>query len=339
MNSTTNMNVEPEKKEFETVMKTCKSSEKPNAIWRVDLLDWVQTKDHQMCSPLIIRDCFSQFVILCKAVLSTDFESMAPLFKGIFRKYGLPDCIQTNSQAPFSSVEAGGLTRLSAWWLKLGIHHETTTPDQTDGQQTKLDFFTKLIHEAIRPVRLNLRAQQIAFTKFTREFNCVQPNQALQNKLPRELFHPSHRILPRHTPSMRYSNEFDQYQVNANGFIAWLGTHTYINQELANETIGAKMISQNKYDLYFGSLKIGCFDTDSNTLTILPSFHLNPNPSRQNPADRVPGHHPKYSDDQLIDTPSQADTKTKTEIIRNEIGSLLESIQDRRPNSSSELKN
>jgi putative transposase len=45
-------------------------------------------------------------------------------FELIFGEHGVPDAIRTDNGSPFASRGLAGLSRLSAWWIKLGIRHE-----------------------------------------------------------------------------------------------------------------------------------------------------------------------------------------------------------------------
>ncbi len=42
-------------------------------------------------------------------------------FERLFRDYGLPDAIRTDNGVPFATIALGRLSRLSVWWIKLGI--------------------------------------------------------------------------------------------------------------------------------------------------------------------------------------------------------------------------
>ena len=51
------------------------------------------------------------------------------IFERVFREFGLPDAIRTDNGLPFASAHAlYGLSKLSVWWLRLGIRLERITP-------------------------------------------------------------------------------------------------------------------------------------------------------------------------------------------------------------------
>jgi len=91
-----------------------------NDEWSVDFKGWFRTRDRSRIDPLTMADSYSRFVIAVQNVPAT-IEGAQPVFVAAFREYGLPLSIRCDNGAPFGSCAAGGLTRLSAWWLKLGV--------------------------------------------------------------------------------------------------------------------------------------------------------------------------------------------------------------------------
>src|SRR4030042_2770767 len=96
----------------------------PNAVWSADLKGWFVTGDRQRCDPLTVTDNYSRYLIRCQAVRPASFETIQPVFVGAFHEYGLPQAIRTDNGPPFASTTVGGLSRLSIWWIKLGIIQE-----------------------------------------------------------------------------------------------------------------------------------------------------------------------------------------------------------------------
>ena len=64
---------------------------------------------------------------------------MRQVLSELFRKYGLPKVIRSDNGEPFaSSSNQLGLTRLSAWLIRLGIRPDRTKPG-TPGQNGSLE--------------------------------------------------------------------------------------------------------------------------------------------------------------------------------------------------------
>ena len=58
-----------------------------------------------------------------RGALSTTKESYAfSVFEAAFKEFGLPRAIRTDNGVPFASPNSlFGLSKLSVWWLRLGI--------------------------------------------------------------------------------------------------------------------------------------------------------------------------------------------------------------------------
>jgi putative transposase len=75
---------------------------------------------------------------------STQSTFAFAVFERVFKEFGLPQAIRTDNGVPFASPNAlFGLSRLSVWWLRLGINLERIKPghpqqngrhEQTQGQ-------------------------------------------------------------------------------------------------------------------------------------------------------------------------------------------------------------
>src|SRR5580698_4349037 len=112
-----------------------------------------------------------------------------PCLKGAFKDFGLPLSIRTDNGIPFASPSAFfGLSRLSVWWLRLGIGIERIKPGnpQQNGRHERMHLTLK--KEATKPPGQNLLQQQEKFDIFIEEFNTQRPHQALDMKYPNELY-------------------------------------------------------------------------------------------------------------------------------------------------------
>ena len=100
----------------------------PNATWCVDFKGHFRTQDGNKCYPLTIIDAHSRFLIRCEVVDAPDGREVQRIFDSAFSEFGLPAAIRSDNGPPFASVGAGGLTKLSVWWLRLGIRVERIEP-------------------------------------------------------------------------------------------------------------------------------------------------------------------------------------------------------------------
>ena len=96
----------------------------PNIVWSADFKGQFKLGTGQLCYPLTITDNYSRFLLGCKALYSTRFDWTKKHFEIVFKEYGLPEAIRTDNGTPFASPGLAGLSKLSIWWLKLGIKPE-----------------------------------------------------------------------------------------------------------------------------------------------------------------------------------------------------------------------
>ncbi len=96
--------------------------EGPNDLWTVDFKGWWRSGNGKRCEPLTVRDAYSRFVLAIDIVERPSIECVRLVFERLFRLHGLPKAIQSDNGSPFASTSSySGLTKLSAWWLALGI--------------------------------------------------------------------------------------------------------------------------------------------------------------------------------------------------------------------------
>ena len=102
------------------------TSDQPNDLWCADYKGEFMLADQRYCYPLTTSDFASRFLIACEALQSTKEAYAFTVFENAFRKFGLPNAIRTDNGVPFASPNAlFNLSKLSVWWLRLGIgqHH------------------------------------------------------------------------------------------------------------------------------------------------------------------------------------------------------------------------
>ena len=124
----------------------------------------------------------------CDALSSTKEASAFTAFERTFKDFGLPAAIRTDNGVPFASRSAFfGLSKLSVWWLRLGIRIERIKPGnpQQNGRHERMHLTLK--KEATRPAARNF-LQQAKFDHLMRGFNFDRPHQGLQMKYPAEVY-------------------------------------------------------------------------------------------------------------------------------------------------------
>ena len=232
----------------------------PNTLWAADFKGEFLMRDGKYCYPLTVTDQYSRYVLGCKALLSTKEIPVAKAFERLFREYGLPDAIRTDNGVPFATLALGRLSRLSVWWIKLGIRPELTQPShpEQNGQHERMHKTLKA--ETTRPPGANLKAQQRKFDCWRREFNDERPHESLQMKSPSTLYVPSHRAYPQQIEHPTYPAHFEVRYVSRNNGIRWNRRWINVSSTLREEYIGCEEIEDGVWNVWFGPLLLGRFD-------------------------------------------------------------------------------
>lgn len=233
----------------------------PNAIWAADFKGWFRTQDGRRIDPLTITDWQSRYLIRCQAVQKTNAREIKEEFEQAFREYGLPQAIRTDNGPPFASVGLGGLTRLSVWWIRLGILPERIRPahPQDNGRHERMH--RSLLQEAAQPPKESFWAQQKEFDTFRQRFNQERPHEALEMKTPSDVYLPSQRVFPNRLPEMIYGDEFSVRRVRSNGEIKWAGEFLFISEALVGEYVALKQTSETSWAVHFGPLCLASFNS------------------------------------------------------------------------------
>ena len=162
-----------------------------NEVWTVDFKGWWRWGERSRCEPLTVRDEFSRYVLELRAMANARSQTVKEAFERVFERHGLPEAIRSDNGAPFASVQAlHGLSRLSAWWVALGIDLERGRPahPQDNGAHERLhrDIAEELecLGQGATPEALELWREQ---------FNNERPHEALAMRCPAELYRDSAR--------------------------------------------------------------------------------------------------------------------------------------------------
>ena len=174
---------------------------KANQLWCADYKGEFMLGDRQYCYPLTITDYASRYLLSCEALTSTREDFAIETFTQVFKEFGIPDAIRTDNGIPFASGNSFyNLTKLSVWWLRLGIRIERTEPGkpQQNGRHERMHLTLK--QDTTRPPRANIIAQQESFDRFIKIYNDERPHEGIENKYPTELYEKSEKDLKKLEP-------------------------------------------------------------------------------------------------------------------------------------------
>ena len=211
------------------------------------------------CYPLTIPDGFSRFVLGCEAYVQLTRGLTQPGFQRAFEAYGLPQTIRTDNGPPFAN-RGIGISRLSAWWIKLGIRHERIEPGCPEQNGRHERMHRSLKADTANPPAKSLRTQQRRFDRWREEFNYERPHEALELRPPADLYVVSGRRYPERLPEITYPRHFEVRQVRQNGAIKWRRTLIYTSTSLVHEPVGLELIDEQRWCVYFAHQPIGILD-------------------------------------------------------------------------------
>lgn len=238
----------------------------PNDLWCADYKGEFQLGNKAYCYPLTVTDHASRYLLLCEALESTREELAFTAFERLFQERGLPSAIRSDNGVPFASANAlFNLSKLSVWWLRLGIEIERIKPGkpQQNGRHERMHLTLK--KEATRPPGLNSLQQQARFDEFVQEFNTERPHQAIAMKCPAELYTPSPRPY-QGLPELVYPLHDRDVLVTACGRLCLHRKKINISTVLAGQRLGIKEVDQGIWLVSFMHYDLGYIDLEQRTL-------------------------------------------------------------------------
>lgn len=228
-----------------------------NEVWGADFKGWFRTGDGNRCDPLTVSDLSSRYVLKVRSVAGQSTESTMPEFRKAFIAYGLPEAIRVDNGPPFGSRGVLGLSRLSAWWLRLGIRVEFIAPGEPQQNGVHERMHRTLKYETAKPPAATLKAQQRRFDRWLREFNHERPHEALGMQRPAQRYRPSPRRYQDRPEPPEYPTYYQVRKVRTDGSIKWRGEHHYIGEALHGMALGLNSIADQEHEVYFGGLLLG----------------------------------------------------------------------------------
>ena len=235
---------------------------KPNGLWCVDYKGEFMLGSHQYCYPLTITDYQSRYLLACEGLESTKSTFAFTVFERVFKEFGLPDAIRSDNGLPFASPNAlFGLSRLSIWWLRLGINVERIKPGnpQQNGRHERMHLTLK--KEATKPASFNFLQQQDRFDKFIQVYNNERPHQSLNGQYPGDLYTPSARAYrPPEEPEYPYHDR--SVHVTQCGRICIGRRKINLSTVFAGQTVGIREVEDKIWLVSFLDYDLGFFDED-----------------------------------------------------------------------------
>ncbi len=237
--------------------------EQPNQLWCADYKGEFMLADRRYCYPLTITDYASRFVIACDALPTTKERFAFTVFERAFKDFGLPDSIRTDNGVPFASPNSlFNLSKLSVWWLRLGINIERIEPGcpQQNGRHERMHLTLK--KEATRPAGDNFLQQQDKFDAFVDRFNRERPHQGIGMQTPADLYRPSGRPY-RGLPDLDYPLHDRTVTITTCGRICIGKLKVNVSQVFAGQSVGVKEVADRIWLVSFMHYDLGFFDDET----------------------------------------------------------------------------
>ena len=238
----------------------------PNDLWCADFKGEFKLGNGEYCYPLTVTDHASRYLLLCEALDSVREDTAITAFQSLFLERGLPTAIRSDNGVPFASPNAlFNLSKLSVWWLRLGIAIERIKPGhpQQNGRHERMHLTLK--QEATRPPGINSLQQQARFDVFVNEFNNERPHQALAMKTPAEAYAPSARPYLG-LPELTYPLHDRDALVTACGRICMHRKKIRVSYVLAGQRVGIKEVDDGIWIVSFMQYDLGYIDLEQKTL-------------------------------------------------------------------------
>lgn len=238
----------------------------PNALWCADFKGEFRLGNGQYCYPLTVTDQASRFILLCEALQSTREDTAFAAFHRLFEERGLPNAIRTDNGLPFASPNGlYNLSKLSVWWLRLGIRIERIKPGKPtqNGRHERMHLTLKT--ETTRPPGMNSLQQQARFDDFVREFNTERPHEALAMKTPADIYAASLRAYEG-LPDIDHPLHDRDALVTACGRICMHRKKINISTVMAGQRLGLKQVDEGIWVVTFMTYDLGYIDLEQKTL-------------------------------------------------------------------------
>jgi putative transposase len=236
---------------------------RPNDLWCADYKGEFMLADTRYCYPLTISDFASRYLINCDA-LSTTRETYAfAVFERAFKDFGLPTAIRTDNGVPFACGNAlYGLSKLSVWWLRLGIDIERIKPGhpEQNGRHERMHLTLKT--EATKPAADNFLQQQARFDVFVKRFNEERPHQALKMKVPADLYKKSPSPY-KSLGDLDYPFHDFSATVTTCGRICYKRRKINLSTVFSGQKVGVKQVDDKIWLVSFMQYDLGYFDHET----------------------------------------------------------------------------
>ncbi len=231
-----------------------------NHVWCADFKGHFNTGNGHRCNPLTITDHASRYLLCCRHLDRMSYKLTKMRFERAFGEYGLPEVIRTDNGSPFASRGLGGLSRLSYWWIRLGIYPERIKPGHPEQNGRHERMHKTLKDHTAKPPAKTLAKQQDRFNEFHKEYNDERPHEALQMLTPSDCYSCSTRQFPSRLPQVYYPEHMLPTYVRLHGDINYKGRRLFTTESLQGEYVGIEQMDEDTSLLWYCNYLLGRID-------------------------------------------------------------------------------
>jgi putative transposase len=236
-----------------------------NTLWSVDFKGQFKLANGHWCYPLTVMDHYSRYLIGCQSLGRVKTRGTQQVFMQLFKEYGLPQRIRSDNGTPFASKATAGLSRLSIWWIRLGVLLERIAAGKSQQNGRHERMHRTLKQETTKPPAPSMKSQQRRFESFQQTYNHERPHEALKQKPPASHDQRSSRPWPGKLPDLVYPDYYDVRKVSHCGGIYWRNGMVYVSHLLHDEWVGMDEVDDGIWMIYYGPIRLGQFDIRSVT--------------------------------------------------------------------------
>jgi putative transposase len=232
----------------------------PNISWSMDYKGQFKMGNGKYCYPLTLVDNYSRYLFLCVGLISPNFNDTRQWLEQAFRIYGLPDTIRSDNGQPFASASLTGLTKLSIWFIQLGIRQERIELGHPE-QNGRLERLHRTLKEYIEAhPQANLPSMQQVLNMFLHEYNEIRPHESIGFSTPAGMYSLSHRRYPEKIYPPEYDYDVLVRKVQRQGMIGYNWKKYMLSSALIGEYVGLKIVEKNTAEVYYYDQHIATLD-------------------------------------------------------------------------------
>lgn len=217
--------------------------------------------DRERFEPLTIRDDFSRHVLCAQAMQDACSETVRRQMIEVFERYGLPEVIRSDNGVPFAAPKSPlGLSRLSAWWLSLGINLDRIAPGRPDQNGGHERMHRDIARELERQASEDSAGQQAELDVWRKTFNEERPHEALGMRVPQEVYRASSRRFDPTPVEVVYPREHLVRKVNNIGAVKIQSRTVSVSLALRGFPVGLESLNEHRWAVWFCRLCLGEID-------------------------------------------------------------------------------